>query len=106
MDRATRCIVGIVGFGVVRHRYFSGGFSPYARLLYSGERAVARGKSETFSVEGNGAEIRHSLSTRGGSVPNDSTAKCRWSVRLPSMGTMRFLRRPVQPVEHLRGVVG
>ena len=74
VGRATRCIVG---FGVVRHRYFGDGFSPYARLLYSGERAVAWGKSETFSVEGDSAEIRHSLSTRGGSVPNASTAKCR-----------------------------
>ena len=74
MDRATRCIVG---FGVVRHRYFSDGFPPYARLLYSGERAVARGKSETFSVEEDNAEIRHSLSARGGSVPNGSTGKCR-----------------------------
>ena len=75
MDRATRCIVG---FGVVwnrdweampqvvddappAHRYFSAGFPTYAQLMYSGEHAVAPGKSETFSVEGDNAELRHYL---------------------------------------------
>ena len=73
MDWATRCIVG---FGVVwsrgrealqkvvndappAYRYFSDGFPTYARLLYSGTHTVAPGKSETFSVEGDNAELRH-----------------------------------------------
>jgi len=67
-----------VGFGVVwnrdweampqvvddappAHRYFSAGFPTYAQLMYSGEHAVAPGKSETFSVEGDNAELRHYL---------------------------------------------
>ena len=75
MDRATRCILG---FGVVwnrdwealqqvvddappAHRYFSDGFPTYVQLLYPGTHAVAPGKSETFSVEGDNAELRHYL---------------------------------------------
>jgi len=67
-----------VGFGVVwnrdweampqvvddappAHRYFSAGFPTYAQLMYSGEHAIAPGKSETFSVEGDNAELRHYL---------------------------------------------
>ncbi len=33
----------------------------YAQLMYSGTHAVAPGKSETFSVEGDNAELRHYL---------------------------------------------
>lgn len=75
VDRATRCISG---FGVVwnrewealqkvvddappAHRYFSDGFSTYAQLMYPGAHAVAPGKSQTFSVEGDNAELRHYL---------------------------------------------
>ena len=43
------------------YRYFSDGFPTYAQLLYSGEHAVAPGKSQTFSVEGDNAELRHYL---------------------------------------------
>ena len=43
------------------HRYFSDGFPTYAQLIYSGTHAVAPGKSKTFSVEGDNAELRHYL---------------------------------------------
>ena len=73
VDWATRCIRG---FGVVwnrdgevvqqimdaappAHRSFSDGFATSAQLTYSGTHAVAPGKSETFSVEGDNAEMRH-----------------------------------------------
>ena len=75
VDRNTRCIVG---FGVVwnrdwnalqqvvddappAHRYFSDGFPTYAQLLYPGTHTVAQGKSQTYSVEGDNAELRHYL---------------------------------------------
>ena len=96
MDRATRCIVG---FGVVwnrdweamqqvvddappAHRYFSDGFPTYAQLMYSGEHAVAPGKSETFSVEGdNGdnAELRHYLARLG--RKSRCFSRCIWALR-------------------------
>ena len=43
------------------HRYFSDGFATYAQLLYPGEHTVAPGKSQTFSVEGDNAQLRHYL---------------------------------------------
>ena len=72
VDRSTPCIMG---FGVMRERtwdamqqvvddappavhYVSNGFSTYAQFLcyaqflYSSTHAVAPGKSQTFSVEG------------------------------------------------------
>ena len=75
VDRNTRCILG---FGVVwnrdwdalqqvvddappAHRYFSDGFPTYAQLLYPGTHTVAQGKSQTYSVEGDNAELRHYL---------------------------------------------
>ena len=75
VDPSTRCILG---FGVVwrrdweamqqvvddalpAHRYFSDGFPTYAQLLYPGTHTVAEGKSETYSVEGDNAELRHYL---------------------------------------------
>ena len=72
VDRANRCILG---FGIVwerdwdtlqqvvddappAHRYFSDGLPTYAQLLYPGSHAVAPGKSEIFSVEGDDADPR------------------------------------------------
>ena len=79
VDRSNRCILG---FGVVwergwdalqqvvndappAHRYFSDGLPTYAQLMYPGTHAVAPGKSETFSVEGDNAELRHYLARLG-----------------------------------------
>ena len=79
VDRNTRCILG---FGVVwrrdweamqqvvndappAHRYFSDGFPTYAQLLYPGTHTVAEGKSQTYSVEGDNAELRHYLARLG-----------------------------------------
>lgn len=47
------------------YHYFSDGFSTYAQLLYPGEHAVAPGKSQTFSVEGDSAQLRHYLARLG-----------------------------------------
>ena len=75
MDRDSRCVLG---FGVVWERdreamqqvvddappaasYFSDGFATYAQLTYPGVHQVAPGKSQTFSVEGDNAELRHYL---------------------------------------------
>ena len=43
-------------------RYFSDGYEAYKSLLYPhGQHAVAPGKSETYSVEGDNADLRHYL---------------------------------------------
>ena len=46
-------------------RYFSDGFPTYAQLLYEGKHTVAPGKSQTYSVEGDNAELRHYLARLG-----------------------------------------
>ena len=79
VDRSTRCILG---FGVVWRRdgeamqqvvddappakhYFSDGFPTYAQRLYPGTHTAAEGKSETYSIEGDNAEMRHYLARLG-----------------------------------------
>jgi len=76
VDRATRCIRGfgfvwerdadalqaVVGAAPPARHYFSDGFNGCPGLLYApGVHAVAPGKSEMFSVEGDNAELRHYL---------------------------------------------
>ena len=92
VDRATRCILG---FGVVwerewdalqqvvndappAHRYFSDGFPTYAQLMYPGEHRVAPGKSETFSVEGDNAGLRHYLARLG--RKSRCFSRCLWAL--------------------------
>jgi IS1 family transposase len=43
--------------------YFSDGFDAYSRLWYHFDRyEVSEGKNDTYSVEGDNAELRHYLS--------------------------------------------
>ena len=60
------------------HRYFSDGFATYAQLLYPGTHAVAPGKSQTFSVEGDNAELRHYLARLG--RRNRCFSRCLWAL--------------------------
>ena len=47
-------------------RYFSDGFHVYPTLMYApGAHAVAPGKSQTFSVEGGNADLRHYIARLG-----------------------------------------
>lgn len=47
-------------------RYFSDGYEVYRTLLYrQGQHAVAPGKSQTYSVEGDNADLRHYLARLG-----------------------------------------
>ena len=47
-------------------RYYSDGYEAYRSLLYPhGRHAVAPGKSETYSVEGDNADLRHYLARLG-----------------------------------------
>lgn len=59
-------------------RYFSDGFSTYAQLLYEGTHAVAPGKSQTFSVEGDNAELRHYLARLG--RKSRCFSRCLWAL--------------------------
>ena len=76
VDRVTRCIVGhtvvphrsfeifqaVVDQGPRAERYFSDGLAAYADVYYHGASyAAVLGKSQTFSVEGDNAELRHYL---------------------------------------------
>lgn len=80
VDRATRCITS---WAVVWERtweamqggragvppaaqYYSDGFATYQTLVYyPGRHAVAPGKSQTYSVEADNAELRHYLARLG-----------------------------------------
>ncbi len=47
-------------------RYFSDGFNVYPTLMYApGGHEVAPGKSQTYSVEGGNADLRHYLARLG-----------------------------------------
>ena len=76
VDRATRCIVGhavvpqrsfeifqaVVDQGPHAAHYFSDGLAAYADVYYYGATYTAMlDKSQTFSVEGENAEVRHYL---------------------------------------------
>ena len=77
VDRATRCLLafsitfvadweslqGVVDRGKNALRYFSDGYPVYQNLIYPGQakHEVAPGKSQTFSVEAENAELRHYL---------------------------------------------
>lgn len=76
VDRATRCILGwqvvwerdveqmqeMIEGAPPATQYYSDAFPLYERLVYyPGHHAVAPGKSQTYSVEGENAELRHYL---------------------------------------------
>ena len=76
MDRQTRCILGwkvvwertseviqqIVDDALKAKEYFSDGWEAYASLWYHfGRYAISEGKTDTYSVEGDNAELRHYL---------------------------------------------
>jgi insertion element IS1 protein InsB len=46
-------------------RYFSDGFSTYGDLCYWGVHTMIYDKSETYSVEGTNADLRHYLARLG-----------------------------------------
>ena len=80
VDRTTRCIVGwevcwertVDGMQQMVERsphatqYYSDAFPTYERLVYyPGHHAVAPGKSQTYSVEADNAELRHYVARLG-----------------------------------------
>ena len=80
VDRATRCILGwrvvfertgevvqtLLTETVQGHRYYSDLFEAYQTVVYwPAEHFPMSGKSETFSVEGDNAELRHYLARLG-----------------------------------------
>ena len=76
MDRQTRCIVGwevvwerqplvmqqVVDQGRRARQYFSDQWEVYQLLVYyPGRHTVSEGKSDTYAVEADNAELRHYL---------------------------------------------
>lgn len=52
--------------GLLPAHYFSDGYEVYRTLVYRrGQHEVAPGKSETYSVEGDNADLRHYLARLG-----------------------------------------
>jgi IS1 family transposase len=80
VDRATRCFLGykivwertqqviqdMVDETLKAKHYFSNAFDAYDRLYYHGGRyEVSEGKTDTYSAEGDNAELRHYLAHLG-----------------------------------------
>lgn len=76
VDRASRCIVGwaavptrtpevlqaILDRSPQAARYYSDGYTLYEALIYApGQHQAVLDKSQTYSVEGDNAELRHYL---------------------------------------------
>ena len=72
-ERDWGALQGVVGQAPPSPRYFSDGLNVYKALTYApgihavapGIHAVAPGKSETYSVEGGSADLRHYLARLG-----------------------------------------
>jgi len=61
-ERTQEAIQRIVDDAPKAKRYFSDGFEVYSRLWYHfGRYEVSEGKTDTYSVEGDNAELRHYL---------------------------------------------
>lgn len=61
-ERTQEAIQQMVDEAPKARWYYSDGFDAYARLWYHfGRYAVSEGKSDTFSVEADNAELRHYL---------------------------------------------
>ena len=88
-ERDAAALQQVVEDAPPARRYFSDGFSVYPALMYKdsrgprGERvpglhAVAPGKSQTFSVEGDNAELRHYLARLG--RRSRCFSRCLWAL--------------------------
>ena len=77
-EREWDALQQVVNDAPPAHRYFSDGFPTYAQLMYPGEHRVAPGKSETFSVEGDNAELRHYLARLG--RKSRCFSRCLWAL--------------------------
>jgi IS1 family transposase len=64
-DRTQAAIQDLVDEAVKAKHYFSDAFDAYERLWYPyGHCEVSDGKTDTYSVEGDNAELRHYLARR------------------------------------------
>ena len=65
-ERDGDALQGVVDQAPAAGRYFSDGLNVYRALMYApGVHAVAPGKSQTYSVEGGNADLRHYLARLG-----------------------------------------
>jgi len=61
-ERNTYTVQKVVDQGPCAELYFSDAFPTYESLVYfPGKYAVSEGKADTYSVEGDNAELRHYL---------------------------------------------
>jgi IS1 family transposase len=65
-ERTQEAIQAVVDRSCKAKWYYSDGFDAYDRLYYHGGRyEVSEGKTDTYSVEGDNAELRHYLARLG-----------------------------------------
>jgi IS1 family transposase len=61
-ERTQQAIQGMVDDATKAQQYYSDAFDAYDRLWYHyGKYEVSEGKTDTYSVEGDNAELRHYL---------------------------------------------
>jgi IS1 family transposase len=59
-------IQDVVDEALKANQYYSDAFDAYQRLFYHGGRfEISKGKTDTYSVEGDNAELRHYLARLG-----------------------------------------
>lgn len=61
-SRTTEQIQGMIDSSPAAETYYSDGYWMYRDVLYWGKHMVAPGKSQTYTVEGVNADLRHYLS--------------------------------------------
>jgi insertion element IS1 protein InsB len=60
-ERTTLVLEALVDHAAHEARYFSDAFATYGSLCYWGRHVMMPDKSETYSVEGTNADLRHYL---------------------------------------------
>ncbi|NPV76816.1 MAG: IS1 family transposase [Anaerolineae bacterium] len=120
MDRQTRCylgwkvvwertqpaIQGMVDDAPKAKQYYSDAFDAYDRLWYHfGRYEVSDGKTDTYTVEGNNAELRHYLARLARSsrcfsrCPSHLSAPCVYlSTATTGVNSTSNCTLPIQPM--------
>jgi IS1 family transposase len=64
-ERSFEVMQSVVDEAPIADTYYSDGFDTYAHLWYPGSYEAVLDKSQTFSVEGDNAQLRHYLARLG-----------------------------------------
>jgi len=84
-ERSQAVLQDLVDEAVKAKQYYSDAFDAYARLYYHGGRcAVSESKTDTYSVEGGNADLRHYLArlVRRSRCFSRCIEALRWAIQL------------------------